>query len=201
MRRGAIILCGGQSSRMGRDKASLPFHGEPMLERVIRLVSEVIETDRIVCVASADQSLPSIAETVQVARDRTPNLGPLEGLAVGLAALEGDAQAAFVTSCDVPLLVPAFVERMFEFLGDDQITAPHDGEKFHPLSAVYRVDVLPSVEALLAGDKRSMMGLLENCRTRKVTAEDLREVDPRLNSLVNCNDPADYERALEVVAQ
>lgn len=201
MRRGAIILCGGQSTRMGRDKASLPFHGEPMLERVIRLVSEVIETDRIVCVASADQSLPSIAETVQVARDRTPNLGPLEGLAVGLAALEGDAQAAFVTSCDVPLLVPAFVERMFEFLGDDQITAPHDGEKFHPLSAVYRVDVLPSVEALLAGDKRSMMGLLENCRTRKVTAEDLREVDPRLNSLVNCNDPADYERALEVVAQ
>ena len=62
MEKGAIILCGGKSSRMGRDKATLPFGSEVMLQRVIRLVSQVVNVHRIVVVAAPGQALPEKAD-------------------------------------------------------------------------------------------------------------------------------------------
>ena len=73
-----------------------------------------------------------------VARDANEYRGPLEGLATGLRALADRADAVYATACDVPLLVPAFVERMFELLGDFDIAVPFDGQYHHPLAAVYR---------------------------------------------------------------
>src|SRR5262245_1380289 len=107
MRIGGVVLCGGQSSRMGRPKAWLPFGGELMLPRVVRLLREAVGT--VVVVAAPGQELPPLPEDVEVARDPQPGLGPLQGLAVGLQALEGQAEAAYATSCDVPFLSPAFV--------------------------------------------------------------------------------------------
>lgn len=121
-RRGAIILCGGKSTRMGRDKAMLPFGpNEVMLQRVVRIVSEVVEPSRIVVVAAEGQALPALPEKVQIARDKRPERGPLEGLRAGLAAIGDRADAAYATSCDVPLLAPAFVERLFELMSDSLV--------------------------------------------------------------------------------
>ena len=61
---------------------------------------------------------------MQVVRDRHPDRGPLEGLATGLAALEPAIEAAYVTGCDVPLLVPAFVTRVMDLLGDRDCAVP-----------------------------------------------------------------------------
>src|ERR1043165_2456560 len=69
MRKGAIILCGGKSSRMGRDKATLPFGGELMLARVVRLLSEAVDPQGIVVVAAPNQSLPEVPAPVMIARD------------------------------------------------------------------------------------------------------------------------------------
>jgi molybdopterin-guanine dinucleotide biosynthesis protein A len=93
-------------------------------------------------------------------------------------------------------LVPALVERMFELVGDAQIAAPHDGERFHPLAAVYRIDVLRAADALLAAGERSLTALLEKCPTQRVPADTLRDVDPELRSLVTCNTREEYRRAL-----
>ncbi len=182
---------------MGRDKAMLPFgRGEVMLQRVVRLAAEVVPAQRIVCVAAPDQQIPSLPPNVVVAHDRQPHRGPLSGVADGLTAIGERADVVFITSCDVPLLVPVFVERMFELLGDHQIAVPDDGRRLHPLAAVYRVDVLPVAEALLADGQRSLQALLAACRTRRVPVDELREVDPQLASLSNCNTPEDYRRAL-----
>ena len=195
--RGAIILCGGQSARMGRDKAMLPFGpGEVMLQRVVRLVSEAVSPERIVCVAGPDQSVAPLPGLVQIVRDADPQCGPLAGLATGIMALNDRTDAVFACGCDVPLLVPAFVTRMFDLLGDHQIAAPHDGEHFHPLAAVYRTDVLPVAESLFAAGQRSLMALLDCCDTCRVSADLLRDVDPELRSLANCNTPADYQGML-----
>src|SRR5947208_596312 len=107
-----VVLCGGRSSRMGTAKALLPFGPELMLQRVVRLVGEVVGP--IVVVAAPGQELPPLGDEVTIVRDRRENHGPLEGLAVGLAALPAAITAAYVTSCDVPLLRPAFVRRMIE---------------------------------------------------------------------------------------
>ena len=197
MQHSAIILCGGLSTRMGRDKATLPFGSETMLQRVVRLVSEAVPPERVVCVAAPGQSLPPLLATIQVVRDTAPHLGPLAGLATGLAALQGRAQAVFVAGCDLPLLVPAVVARMFERLGDHQIVAPHDGERWHPLVAVYRTDVLPQLESLLATGERSLIALIERCNVRRVSLDEIREVDVELDSLRTCNTPEEYRLVVD----
>src|SRR4051812_14260237 len=103
MRKGAIILCGGKSSRMGRDKSTLPFGTEPMLARVVQLVSEVVEPKDMVVIAAPNQTLPRLPAPVTVARDATKFRGPLQGLATGLGVLCGRFEAVYATACDVPL--------------------------------------------------------------------------------------------------
>lgn len=196
MEKGAIILCGGKSTRMGRDKATLPFGPEQMLQRVIRLMGEVIEYKNIVVVASSEQVLPELPRQVIVERDQHKDRGPLEGLAAGLRGLSDRADAAYVTACDVPLLVPEFVTRMFALLGDHDVAVPRDGEFFHPLAAVYRVAVLPHVQALLAADRLGPRYLFEEVNARRVELDEMRSVDPQLLTLVNVNDPHDYQTAL-----
>ncbi len=196
-RSGAIILCGGQSTRMGRDKAWLPFGpDEVMLQRVVRVVSDAVPSGNIICVAAFGQNLPALPDGLQVVRDRELYDGPLAALANGLSATSANIDAVFVTGCDAPLLKPMFIARMLECLGDQEIAVPRDGERYYPLTAVYRVGVQKTVELALAADKRSLTSLIELCRVSKIDVESLRDIDPHLSSLINCNSPDDYKRAL-----
>jgi molybdopterin-guanine dinucleotide biosynthesis protein A len=181
---------------MGRDKATLPFGPEAMLQRVVRLVGEVVDRRNMVVVAAPGQILPDLPPEVRVTRDERQNRGPLEGLAAGLRALGGDVDAVYVTSCDVPLLVPQFVARMFELLGEHDIAVPRDGEHHHPLAAVYRTTVLPHVQRLLDADRLRPRFLFDECDTREVAVDELRSVDPALSTLENLNRPEDYLAAL-----
>jgi molybdopterin-guanine dinucleotide biosynthesis protein A len=197
VKRGAIVLCGGQSTRMGSSKAMLPFGPERMLQRVVRLVGEVVPRENIVVVAAEGQELPELPGEITVTHDRQPDRGPLEALACGFAALADRADAAYATSCDVPLLLPAFIERMFDLLADNDIAVPKEEKFHHPLAAVYRTSVLPRVEALLAADRLRPLFLFEQSQTREVAVDELRSADPQLRSLRNVNQPDDYASVLQ----
>src|SRR5262245_25716152 len=125
MRVGGIVLCGGRSSRMGRPKAWLPFAGEPMLARVVRVLQAVVEP--IVVVAAPGQDVPPQPPEVRVVRDEVEGRGPLAGLAAGLAALTESCDAGFLSSCDVPFLTPEVVRRVIDLLGNASIAVPHVG--------------------------------------------------------------------------
>ena len=189
-----IVLCGGKSTRRGVPKATLPFGPETMLQRVVRLLGTVV--DPIVVVGARDQELPALPRAVLITRDEREARGPLEGLRAGLQALPADADAAYATSCDVPLLVPAFVPRMIELLGDHDIAVMTIDGFTHPLSAVYRRATLPHIDALLAQDRLRPAYLFEAVRTRRVTPEEMRDVDPELRTLRNLNTREDYLAAL-----
>ena len=191
---GGIVLCGGRSRRMGVSKADLPFGPETMLQRVVRLLSEVVEP--IVVVAAPQQALPRLPEQVILARDHREGRGPLEGLYAGLSAIQLRAEAAYLTGCDVPLLVPGFVRRMIELLGDDEAAVPVEGDFHHPLAAVYRVSVLPHVAELLEANQLRPVLLYERVSTRRVPLEELSVADPELQTLANLNCPDDYFQAL-----
>ena len=198
MRTGGIVLCGGQSRRMGRPKAWLPFASEIMLPRVVRLLGEAVAP--VVVVAAPDQDLPPMPAGVEVVRDEEKGRGPLQGLAAGLAALRGRADAAYLSSCDVPFLRPAFVRRLVDLLGEHAICVPRVGEYHHPLAAVYRVDVADAVARLLAEDRLRPFFLFEAVPTRVVGEAELTDVDPTFQTLRNLNTPEDYEAALREVA-
>jgi molybdopterin-guanine dinucleotide biosynthesis protein A len=196
MRKGAIILCGGKSSRMGRDKATLRFGPELMLERVVRLLSEAIELENIIVVASPSQSLPELPAGVTTSRDVYEFRGPLQGLATGLRNVAERLDAVYATACDVPLLAPAFVERMFQLLGEYDVAVPFDGQHHHSLAAVYRPRVLPQIQTLLDSDRLRPRFLFDLVRTREVPVDELCEVDPNLDTLENLNHYDDYLAAL-----
>ena len=191
---GGIVLCGGKSTRMGVPKATLPFGPETMLQRVVRLLGTVVSP--IVVVAAREQSLPELPADVKITHDEREQRGPLEGLRAGLKALPDSVDVAYITSCDVPLLEPAFVERMVELLGDHDIAVMEIDGFPHPLSAVYRRDTLPHVEALLEKDKLRPVFLFDAVRTRRVRPEEMLSVDPQLRTLRNLNTREDYLAAL-----
>ena len=191
---GGIVLCGGQSKRMGRPKAWMPFGNELMLQRVVRLLGEVVKP--IVVVAAPAQDVPPLPADVAIVRDEEKGRGPLQGLAAGLQALDGKADAAYLSSCDVPFLQPAFVRRMIELLGDHVICVPRVGEHHHPLAAVYRIAVKDTVQRLLAANRLRPFFLFEAVPTRVVEAAELPDVDPDFKSLRNLNTPEEYAEAL-----
>lgn len=165
-----------------------------MLQRVVRLLGGVVAP--IVVVAAREQTLPELPEDVLVTRDEREQRGPLEGLRAGLKALPQAAEMAYVTSCDVPLLVPGFVSRMIELLGDSDI-AVMEVEGFpHPLSAVYRRGTLPHIESLLENGRLRPVFLFDTVRTRRVRPEEMISIDPQLRTLRNLNTRDDYLAAL-----
>ncbi len=168
-----------------------------MLPRVVRLLS--VEVDPIVVVSARDQELPPLPAEVRLIHDEQEGRGPLQGLAAGLAALDEQMDAAFVSSCDVPFLRPPFVRRMIDLLESDQVCVPRIDGRPHPLAAVYRVDVLDEVRRLLVENRLRLMDLYERVPTHFVDAGELRDVDPMLESLANVNTPEEYERVLRTI--
>ncbi len=192
---GGIVLCGGQSRRMGQPKAWLPWGEQTMLAHVVGLLQR--ECDPVVVVAAADQSLPSLPQGVEIVRDEVPDLGPLGGLMVGLQALEPHVPAVYVSSCDVPLLKPAFVRAVAEQLDDMEVAVPVDDRYHYPLAAVYRPRLAQTVRRLVALGTRRPVALFDSVACQRVPVDELRRVDPELESLVNINTHDDYRRALQ----
>jgi molybdopterin-guanine dinucleotide biosynthesis protein A len=192
---GAVVLCGGESRRMGRPKAWLPFGEELMLERVVRLAGTVAQP--MIVVAAPGQGLPALAADVAIVRDSVSGRGPLQGLAAGLAAFDNSVDLIYATATDVPFLEPRWMTRLVELAAGYDLVIPHVAGFYHPLAALYRpAAVLPAIESLLLADRLRPVFLVEAVKTRVVDEGEMRAVDPALDTLRNLNYPEDYERAL-----
>lgn len=196
-----IVLAGGRSSRMGSAKASLEWHGSTLLRRVVGIVSRGV-AGPVVVARAPGQALPALPAEVEVVEDSHEGSGPLQGLAAGLAALEGRALTAYVSSTDVPFLHPAFVRRVLSGLGDGfDVAVPHVGGFRQPLSAAYRVSLLAPLQELVAAGQTKPALLLEHCSVRWLEEGDLladrglAAADPALDSLRNLNEAGDYAAA------
>jgi molybdopterin-guanine dinucleotide biosynthesis protein A len=199
----AVVLAGGRSSRMGRPKAALEWHGSTLLYRTAALLARTVDGPVLV-VAAPDQELPELPRRVEVVADPVEGQGPMRGLATGLAALDGRATTAFVCSTDLPFLHPALVRRVLRGFADQEtdVVLPVARGYRQPLAAGYRTALAGLVEKLLGeGDLRPGM-LLRHCRVAQLDDDalladaDLARLDPALDSLVNVNEPDDYTAAL-----
>jgi len=176
---------------MGRDKASLPFGPETLLARVVRLLREV--TPEVVVVARDGQLLPDTLDAL-VVRDSAEGLGPLAGIAAGCDAIQGPR--TFVAACDLPLLRPALVRRLFELTdGYDACVPVIDGFAM-ATCAIYPRAAGPVATALLASGESRAAALADRLRTRRVGPDDIRDADPNLDSFRDCNTPERYAAAL-----
>jgi len=187
---------------MGHPKAWLPFGDETLLQRTVRVLSDVVHP--VIVVAAPGQDVPELPADVAIIRDEVEGRGPLVGLAAGLAALQGIVEAVYLSACDVPFLKPEFVRRVIE-LGHlttgFAASVPKVDGYLHPLAAVYRVEVLSHVRELLALNRLRTAGLFDVVPTRIIEPHELAEADPDLRSLRNVNTPEEYEAALRELRQ
>jgi molybdopterin-guanine dinucleotide biosynthesis protein A len=169
---------------MGRPKASLEWEGGTLLSHVVDVVARGTGGP-VVVVRAPGQELPGVDATV--VEDARDGVGPLMGIATGLAAL--DTAVAFVAAVDLPLLTAEIVARVVAELGEDVDAVVPVTDRDHPLAAAYRREAaLSAAERLLADGERRAMALLGALRVKRVS-----DVDPR--ALLNVNSPDDYGRA------
>jgi molybdopterin-guanine dinucleotide biosynthesis protein A len=191
-----IVLAGGRSSRMGRPKAGLDWHGQPLLGRVAGILARC-GLRPVVVVTAPGMALPPLPDAVEVVEDEHEGRGPLAGLAGGLAAVERRAETAFASGTDVPFLLPDFVLGVVAALGEGfEAAAPRTASRLQPLPAAYRTSLRARAEALLAAGTAALTALLEASATRYLGEDELRAFDPALTSLENLNDSEAYEHAL-----
>src|ERR687886_2296354 len=196
-----IVLAGGRSSRMGSPKAALEWHGSTLLRRICGIVGRAVDGP-VVVVRAPGQELPQLPDGVEVVDDAREGRGPLEGIAAGLHAVGDRAEAAYVSSTDVPLLHPRFVSRILAALDDEtDVVLPEVGGHRHPLAAAYRTALADEVARLLAEDRMKPAFLFEAARVKRLDADALladpalAALDPGLDSVLNLNEPHDYEAA------
>lgn len=193
-----LVLAGGSSTRMGRSKAWLPCGPETMLQRIVRIVSEAVSP--VIVVGPAEETVSLPATPAPVYRDRRPDCGPLEGLVVGLQHLEPHHPWALVTSCDLPLLTPRWIEYLLAHCSEDtDLVIPHDSHGYHPLCAAYRTRLWPRLDEFLQSQQRKLQRLPEHFPARVLVEEELRRFDPELRFLWNINTPESYQQVLAVL--
>jgi molybdopterin-guanine dinucleotide biosynthesis protein A len=174
-----------------------------MLRRTVGIVARATNGP-VVVVRATGQDLPELPEGTVVADDPRDGLGPVQGIAAGLAALSGRAEVAFVSSTDMPFLHPAFIQRVLAVAvrgtGTDVVLPVARGYR-QPLAAAYRVSLAETVERLVIQDRLRPGFLFGECRVETLDDAALKQdpvlaaLDPDLDSVLNVNTPADYAAA------
>lgn len=181
----AAIIAGGKSTRMGRDKALLPF-GQTTLIAHIAGVLRPIFPELFVATSNSEiaraASLPAIADVF-------PGRGPLAGIHTALAHFNAPT---FVVACDMPFLNAEFIRFLSEDF-DGAARVPLSNSGFEPLHAVYAPVCLPTFENHLQGESKMspLRRVLEEVGATWVSVEVARRFDGDLRMFVNWNTPAD----------
>ncbi|GAA1306488.1 NTP transferase domain-containing protein [Pseudonocardia xinjiangensis] len=196
-----IVLAGGRSSRMGESKAALEWHGSTLLRRTTGLLARTVDGP-VVVVRAPGQALPALPAGVETVDDPVEGRGPMQGIAIGLAALSDRARIAFVCSTDLPFLHPAYVRRVLSALDAEvDVVLPHAGGHRQPLAAAYRTALAPVVAGMVTHGQLKLAMLFDHCRVRRIDDAGLladprlRALDPELDSVLNVNEPDDYRVA------
>jgi molybdopterin-guanine dinucleotide biosynthesis protein A len=177
----AIILAGGDSSRMGADKSMLPIKGKALIEHICTQLSTSFTE---ILISAADPNKYGFLG-FKVIPDQIPNQGPLMGIASALEASANDLN--FITACDIPNLPTHLIHQMLTEAKDADIVVPVTGnEKYEPLFAIYHKNALNAVNKVLNGPSRKISDVFDHCKVKflKISTPDL---------LLNLNTKAEYE--------
>lgn len=150
------LLCGGQSSRMGRDKALLEVEGQPLWRLQLAKLSAVC--DSVIVCGSPSQAALFAAENVRFAADAAPGLGPLSGIARALELAQ--ASHVLILAVDMPKMSEGYLRGLCGAVEERWGVVPERDGAFEGLCAVYPRDLLPWIAALLSGADRSLHALI-----------------------------------------
>ncbi|MGF7119173.1 molybdenum cofactor guanylyltransferase [Methanobacterium oryzae] len=191
-----IILCGGRSKRMGKDKGSLLLNDKPMVLHVLDAIKNI--ADEIILVLRDTEQIESYNTilnhrnmSLKAVADETKDGGPLIGILTGLSYINSDY--AQILPCDSPFISKDFVVKMFELAKTDDFDAIvpvwNDGH-IEPLHSLYKKSTIETIEKLISKEKRNVSSLIENLNAKYVPVEIL---DKTNMSFQNINTIKDFK--------
>ncbi len=191
-----VVIAGGSSRRMGRDKALIPFMDKPLIRHPLDLLSRFF--DEVIVVANNGEGYAHLG--FPVFPDRREERGALVGLLSGLAAVE--SPRAFFTACDMPFIAPGLIDLLVsEARPGIQAVVPEGPDGLEPLLAVYSRECLETMERLIDQGSLKITSLLAEVPTTIVPPVRVADVDPDYRSFVNLNSPDDIERVEAIMRE
>lgn len=184
-----IVLSGGESRRMGSDKAFLRIAGLPLIEHVLRALRQV--TDRIIIVSNNPEAYRSYE--AELTADACDKRGSLVGIYSGL--LRSRDEYNIIVACDMPFLNPRLLSYMAGLAAGQDLVLPMVGEAIEPLHAVYRRTLLPLIEDRVKRGRLKIRDVFAGRRIRYITEEEIDRFDPARRSFVNLNTAREFEEA------
>jgi molybdopterin-guanine dinucleotide biosynthesis protein A len=185
----ALVLAGGDSCRMGQDKAALVLDGKSLLDHVMATMQQVFPKVIVSVRQPRDGvALPQVCDGVAAS-------GPLAGLAAGLA--QADTPWVFAVACDMPFITAAVVNGLAALRGQHQAVVPMIDGYPQPLVAFYATSALDTMRANLASGDKSLRGMLQKLDVCYVNEAELRACDPQLRSFFDLDTPQDFQAAQE----
>lgn len=193
----AVIVAGGKSTRLGRDKASEPLLGVTMLQRVIHRIELLFE--EVVIVKARGQRLPEVESSaaLEVVEDLYPEVGPLGGIYTGLSAARTDHIVAL--ACDMPLLQPALVAELVRLAPAHDLVVPVSDGFPQPLCAAYSRACLGPIQRQIEAGNYKITGFFGDLRPFYMQPEQWRVFDPEGVSFMNLNREEDLRLAEELL--
>nr|WP_279342436.1 molybdenum cofactor guanylyltransferase [Geotalea sp. SG265] len=183
-----VILAGGTSSRMGSNKALLPYRGRRLIETVYgRLTAVFSEVLVVTNVPQQYRFLPCMK-----VRDVFAGGGALAGIHAGLC--HSGSPVAFVVACDMPYLDSDFIRHMALRAADADVVIPKGSAGLEPLHAIYGRACLPAMEASLARGEKKISSFFAEVDIEIVPEEEIASFDPAFKYFRNINTPMDYYR-------
>jgi molybdopterin-guanine dinucleotide biosynthesis protein A len=183
-----VILAGGQSRRLGRDKALLEIEGQPLITRAVQRLTAL--SDDLIVVTNHPARYEPLALPVRLVPDEQPGLGALMGVYSGLKAAR--QPYALAVACDMPFLNLDLLGYMGSLVADQDVVIPQLGELLEPLHAIYGQTCLPAMKRQLDQGRRQVIAFFPEVRVRYVDEEQIRRFDPRRLSFSNVNTPEDW---------
>lgn len=183
-----VILAGGRSRRMGRDKAALPAGDGTMVEHLARRLGPA--ADEIIVATGSNQPALTL-DGIQQVIDCYPGAGPLAGMHAGFLAAH--QPWVWVVGCDLPDVEPALGRFLLDLAPGFEAVVPKPNGEPEGVCALYDRNLALAIQSQLEAGEHSLKALMARSRVRLVPASALRTVDPELRSFRNVNTTADYE--------
>ncbi|BCS52216.1 molybdenum cofactor guanylyltransferase [Geobacter sp. SVR] len=181
-----VILAGGRSSRMGSDKALLPYRGGRFVEAIHRRLSGIF--DEVLLVTNNPEQYDFLP--CRKVPDIHAGMGVLAGIHSGL--YHSNNPAIFVVACDMPYLVEELIRRLASRADAGGVLIPESPQGLEPLHAVYGKGCLAAIEAALLSGQRRIVSFFDRTNVSKMNMEQVALFDPSFVSFINVNTPSDY---------
>lgn len=192
-----VVLAGGQSRRLGRDKAFLLVDGQPLLTWMVHRLTAL--SDDLIVVANDRARYEALALPARLVSDERPGVGSLMGIYSGLKA--ACYPHALVVACDMPLLNATLLRYMMPLAQGYDVVIPRMGGFLEPLHAIYGRTCLPAMERLLEQGQRQIIAFLGEVKVRYVEEHEIDRFDPLHLSFFNVNTAADWRRVQQLLAE